>query len=75
MPAVSAAFVNVLWRDRALDVIVQVVLIYAGVLGLLGLLAERQAPLQQPAAREVAARRERDLQTMESAARNEEVQA
>lgn len=74
-PTVNAVFVNVLWQDRALDVLVQVVLIFAGVLGLLGLLAEREAPLQQPAAREVAARRERDLQSMEAAARHEEVQA
>ncbi|HMK09392.1 MAG TPA: hydrogenase subunit MbhD domain-containing protein [Anaerolineales bacterium] len=74
LPA-AAVFANVLWRDRALDVIVQVVLIYAGVLGLLGLLAEKEAPLQHSAAREAAAHRERDLQTMETAARHEEVQA
>jgi uncharacterized MnhB-related membrane protein len=73
-PSASARFVNVLWQDRALDVIVQVVLIYAGVLGLLGLLAEKEAPLRQPVAREVAEKRERELLTMETAARNEEVQ-
>jgi uncharacterized MnhB-related membrane protein len=71
-PTGGGVFVNVLWQDRALDVVVQVVLIYAGVLGLLGLLAEKQAPLQQPAAREIAAKREKDLQAMETAARQEE---
>jgi uncharacterized MnhB-related membrane protein len=71
----AGTFVNVLWQDRALDVVVQVVLIYAGVLGLLGLLAEKEGPLQQSAAREVAAKRDRDLLTMETAARHEEVQA
>jgi uncharacterized MnhB-related membrane protein len=71
----AATFVNVMWQDRALDVVVQVVLIYAGVLGLLGLLAEKEAPLQHAAAREVAARRERELLTMETAAHHEEVQA
>jgi uncharacterized MnhB-related membrane protein len=75
VPATTAAFVNVLWQDRALDVVVQVVLIFAGVLGLLGLLAEKEAPLQHPAAHEVAAKRERDLLAMETAARHEEVEA
>jgi NADH:ubiquinone oxidoreductase subunit 6 (subunit J) len=74
-PPAAGTFVNALWQDRALDVVVQVVLIYAGVLGLLGLLAEKEAPLQHPAAREVAAKRERELLTMESSARHEEVQA
>ena len=74
MPPAAATFVNVLWQDRALDVVVQVVLIYAGVLGLLGLLAEKEGPLQHSAAREVAARRDRDLLTMETAARREEAE-
>ena len=74
-PVVGATFVNVLWKDRALDVVVQVVLIYAGVLGLLGLLAEKEAPLHPSAAREVAAKRDRDLLAMEAAARREEVEA
>ena len=73
-PPAAATFVNVLWQDRALDVVVQVVLVYAGVLGLLGLLAEKEGPLQHSAAREVAARRDRDLLTMETAARREEVE-
>jgi uncharacterized MnhB-related membrane protein len=74
-PPAAATFVNVMWQDRALDVVVQVVLIYAGVLGLLGLLAEKEGPLQHSAAREVAAKRDRDLLTMETAARHEEVEA
>jgi uncharacterized MnhB-related membrane protein len=73
--AVEEPFVNVLWQDRALDVVVQVVLIFAGVLGLLGLLAEAEAPLRGPAAREVAARRERDLRALEQTAEREEVEA
>jgi len=44
---------------------VQVVLIFAGVLGLLGLLGEVKAPLQYPVAEEVAAQRERELQTLQ----------
>src|SRR5512135_2194952 len=41
--AISGAqpgFAEVLWNDRALDVILQVVLIFSGVLGVLGLLSE-----------------------------------
>jgi uncharacterized MnhB-related membrane protein len=74
-PAGGATFVNVMWQDRALDVVVQVVLIYAGVLGLLGLLAEKEGPLQASAAREMAAQRDRELLTMEKAAHHEEVKA
>jgi uncharacterized MnhB-related membrane protein len=33
---------NVLWQDRALDVWVQVALIFSGVMGVLGLLSERE---------------------------------
>jgi uncharacterized MnhB-related membrane protein len=74
-PIAAGTFVNVLWQDRALDVVVQVVLIYAGVLGLLGLLAEKEAPLRQAAAQEMAEKRARELSTMETAAHHEEVQA
>ncbi len=35
----GSRFSNVLWESRALDVLLQVVLIFAGVLGVLGLLA------------------------------------
>jgi hypothetical protein len=45
---------------------VQVVLIFSGVLGLLGLLAEAKAPLEGSIAQEVAAHRDREMQSMES---------
>jgi NADH:ubiquinone oxidoreductase subunit 6 (subunit J) len=56
---------QVLWQARGLDLLVQMVLIFAGVLGLLGLLAEAGAPLDQPVARAVAAERERELKVLE----------
>lgn len=55
-----------LWQERGLDMLVQVVLIFSGVLGLLGLLAEAKAPLDGSVAEEIAARREHDLQAMEA---------
>jgi len=67
------AFAEMLWQQRGLDVLVQIVLIFAGVLGLLGLLAEVEAPLGRSAVKEVVARREQDLLALESAARKEEV--
>ena len=57
---------EVLWQERGMDLIVQVVLIFSGVLGLLGLLAEVKAPLDGSMAGEVGARRERDLNALES---------
>ncbi len=67
MPTASAEanVSSVLWQERSLDVFVQVVLIFAGVLGLLGLMAEAQAPLKYPAAEEVSARREQELQALQ----------
>jgi NADH:ubiquinone oxidoreductase subunit 6 (subunit J) len=50
---------------RSLDLLVQVVLIFAGVLGLVGILAEAKAPLDHPMADEIAAKREQDLLSME----------
>ena len=38
--AVSATFSDALWQQRAIDVLLQIVLIFAGVLGVLGLLAD-----------------------------------
>jgi uncharacterized MnhB-related membrane protein len=61
-----------LWQQRGLDVLVQIVLIFSGVLGLLGILAEAKAPLKQPVAEEVAAQRERDLLTMQQKASPQE---
>ena len=40
----EAGFANVLWNDRALDVTLQVLLIFAGVLGVLGLLSDVKQP-------------------------------
>lgn len=40
IPQAEAEFAVVLWQQRALDVWVQIALIFAGVLGVLGLLAE-----------------------------------
>lgn len=55
----------VIWEQRGLDVLVQVVLIFSGVLGVLGLLAEAKGPLQKPVAEEFAAIRDRELLALE----------
>lgn len=47
--AVEAAFATVLWQQRALDVWLQIALIFAGVLGMLGLLTEELVPVKRPA--------------------------
>ncbi len=57
-------FVETLWQQRGLDTLVQIVLIFSGVLGLLGILAEAKAPLEGSATEEVAALRDRDLQSL-----------
>lgn len=46
-PSLEASFGAVLWEQRGLDVLVQVVFIFAGVMGLIGLLSERETPTQQ----------------------------
>ena len=61
----TGSFAQLLWQARGLDLLVQMVLIFAGVLGLLGLLAEADAPLDQSVARAIAAERQRDLQVLE----------
>ena len=58
-PAVSEApFSQLLWEERALDVWVQMGIIFAGVLGILGILAEGNVPRrnkrQQPKPSEVS---------------------
>jgi NADH:ubiquinone oxidoreductase subunit 6 (subunit J) len=58
----------VLWQDRGLDLMVQMVLILSGVLGLLGLLAEVKAPLEGSMASEISARRDREMLRIESQA-------
>jgi uncharacterized MnhB-related membrane protein len=70
-PAAPAAgaqptLADMLAQERGLDMLVQVALIFAGVLGLLGLLAESKPPLEGAAAGEMAARRERDLDALEA---------
>lgn len=52
---------TVLWEERGLDVLAQIVLIFAGVLGLLGLLAEAKPPLDQPMAQEFIVKRQEGL--------------
>lgn len=53
-PSISSGeditFARMLWEQRGLDVLAQVVLIFSGVMGLLGLLADRPLPQRQPAA-------------------------
>lgn len=45
-PAVSeASFVVTFWQERAFDVLAQIALIFAGVLGVLGLFSEQKLPL------------------------------
>jgi uncharacterized MnhB-related membrane protein len=61
---IEEPFTSQLWGQRAVDVLVQVVLIFTGALGALGLLAEEKAPLEYPAAEQVSAKRERDLETI-----------
>ena len=63
-PGTEETLNDVLWRQRGLDVLVQVVLIFSGVLGLLGLLAEVKPPLEGSAAEEISAERDRELDAM-----------
>ena len=60
-PHSEASISTVLWEKRSLVVLLQIVIIFAGVLGLLGLLAEVKAPLDYPVAEEAVAQRDRDL--------------
>ena len=55
-----------LWQTRGLDLMVQVVLIFSGVLGLLGLLAETKAPLDGSMAAEVAAIRDLEMKALDA---------
>ena len=47
LPTGAMSFATALWVDRKLDVLLQVVLIFAGVLGVLGLLSEGRANNQK----------------------------
>ena len=64
----EAPLSTVLWETRALDMLVQVVLIFCGVLGLLGILGEAKAPITGSLADEMIARRERELAAMQQRA-------
>jgi NADH:ubiquinone oxidoreductase subunit 6 (subunit J) len=64
--AAEPALSVVLWQTRGLDLMVQVVLIFSGVLGLLGLLAEAKAPLEGSMAAEVLAQRELEMETLDT---------
>lgn len=48
--AANPSFSQLLWQERAMDVWVQIALIFAGVLGLLSLLAEEAVPVRKPVA-------------------------
>ena len=63
----------VLWEQRGLDMLVQVVILFSGTLGVLGLLAESRPPLEGAFAAEVAATRDIELATMEQQSRVVEV--
>ena len=58
-------FADVFWQGRGLDVLVQVVLIFSGVLGFLGLLAEAKAPLEGSLAEAVTSGRDLELKALE----------
>jgi len=68
----ETSLATVFWQDRSLDLLVQVALIYSGALGLVGILAEAKAPLQQSMVDEFAAERELALHDMEIKAGSEE---
>jgi uncharacterized MnhB-related membrane protein len=61
----EAPLAEVLWETRAVDMLVQVVLIFCGVLGLLGILGETKAPIIGSLADEMIARREQELSAMQ----------
>jgi len=63
-PAASV-FSEVFWQGRGLDVLVQLVLIFSGVLGFLGLLAEAKAPLGGSLAESVISGRELEMKALE----------
>jgi NADH:ubiquinone oxidoreductase subunit 6 (subunit J) len=64
----TADFYAVVWQGRALDALVQIVLIFSGVLALLGLLAETRAPLDGAPADEYIAQRQQELNRMQAQA-------
>jgi uncharacterized MnhB-related membrane protein len=73
--AAEAPLAKVLWETRALDMLVQVVLIFCGVLGLLGILGEAKAPITGRLAEEMIAQRETELAAMQQRATSSEEHA
>lgn len=59
-------FASILWESRNLDVLLQIFIFFAGVMGLLGLLAEAKPPLDGAAAAEISEKRKRDLEALEA---------
>lgn len=57
-PIIEPSFSIMLWEQRGLDVLVQIGLIFAGVLGILGILAEKE-----PAAKPILEREQTPAQT------------
>ena len=55
IPSAEPSFSEVLWQQRGLDVIVQSGLMFAGIVGLLGLLADAKVPAKETAVQKQAA--------------------
>lgn len=53
--AAEGTFGTMLWQDRGADVLVQIVLIFAGVLGVLGILADEKQAAAEPVENETPA--------------------
>jgi len=64
IPSTEPPFITVFWQERGLDMVVQVTLIFAGVLGLIGLLAEVKSPLKHSVAEAITAKRDLELDQM-----------
>ncbi len=73
-PQIAQNISEVIWNQRSLDIMVQIVVIFAGVLGLLGLLAEAKAPLEYPLAEEIAQKRVKELEEMQPQPLDEELE-
>lgn len=61
-PIAEPSFTSVLWQDRSLDVLVQIVLIFSGVLGVLGLLADARSRVEKRVAEQPPVREARPAQ-------------